>query len=97
MAGKRTVDEGGAFMPHCSGNVEHPSGVGRWKNQHIKRMAVLLVCVGNSIGKVSVLLDLPLYSVRRHALRGVTVGAVDYALATGVSAQPEDAVVQFGD
>ena len=59
-------------------------------------MAFLLVRVRNSVRDVAVLGNGVLNGVSGDASPGVAVGAIDNALPTGVCAQPEQAVVQFG-
>jgi len=59
-------------------------------------VAVLLVRVRNSVRQVAVLLDLPFHGVGRDSHTRVAVGPIDNATATGVSAQPKQAVVHLG-
>ena len=86
MAGEIAVVPARALMPRLRGRVVHPSGVGRRENQHVKRVAVLLVGIRQRVGNVRVLLDLPLNGVRRYALAFVAVGAVNNTAPAGVCA-----------
>ena len=84
-------------MPCLGGNVIHPGGVGRGKDQHVETVAVLLVRVRNRVRQVGILLNLPLDSVGADALARVAVGPVDDALAAPVTPEPEQAVVHLGN
>ena len=97
VAGEVAVIPSSSLMPRLRGDVVDPGGVGLREDQHIERMAILLVGVANRVRQVAVLLDVPFDCVGRDALRLVAVGPVDHAAASGVGAQPENAVVHLGD
>ena len=84
MTHKVTICETSALMPSLRCYVIHPCGVCARKNQNVKRMTVLLVCVSNCVRDVAVLLNLPLNSVGANALSGVAIGTINNTLTTGV-------------
>ena len=96
VAGELAILEPSALVPGLGRCIVDPGGVGAGEGQHVEAVTVLLVGVGDGIRDVAVLLDLPLHGVRGHALARVAVGAVDDALATVVTTQPEQGVVQLG-
>ena len=56
-----------AFVPHLGRYIVAPRFIGGRERQHIEAVPLLLVCVGNRVGNIAVLLNLSLYRMGRNA------------------------------
>ena len=84
MATELTFLKRCAFMPSAGRGVIHPSGVGRRENQHVERVAVLLIRIRDGVRQISVVLDGELNRMGRNAHALIALCAVYDALSTGV-------------